>query len=46
VQVQAAVDALNDITLVSGNAIRVTVTVTPTIAANSTVVISGYHTNY
>ena len=46
VQVQAAVDALNDITLVSGNAVRVTVTVTPAVSVSNTVVISGYHTNY
>jgi MSHA pilin protein MshD len=46
VQIQAAVDALNDITLASGNAIRVTVTVIPAISPGSTVVISGYRTNY
>ncbi|BAV32707.1 hypothetical protein SCL_0385 [Sulfuricaulis limicola] len=46
VQVQAAVDALNDITLASGNAIRVTVTVTPAVSASSTVVVSGYRANY
>jgi MSHA pilin protein MshD len=46
VQIQAAVDALNDITLASGDAIRVTVTVIPSISPGSTVVISGYRTNY
>lgn len=44
VQVQAVADVLNGI--LNTDAIRVTVTVTPTIAASSTVVISGYHTDY
>jgi MSHA pilin protein MshD len=46
VQVQAVASALNDITLASGNAIRVTVTVTPAALASGTVVISGYRTDY
>jgi MSHA pilin protein MshD len=46
VQIQAAVEALNDITAASGNAVRVQVTVTPAIAPSSTVIISGYRTNY
>lgn len=44
VQVQAVADTLNGIP--NTDAIRVTVTVTPTIATASAVVISGYHTNY
>jgi MSHA pilin protein MshD len=46
VQVQAVASALNDITLASGNAIRVTVTVTPAALASGTIVISGYRTDY
>ena len=46
VQVQAAVEALNNITAASGNAVRVQVTVTPTVLPSTTVVISGYRTNY
>lgn len=44
VQVQAIADSLNGIP--NTDAIRVTVTVTPAVATSSTVVISGYHTNY
>ena len=46
VQIQAAVEALNNITAVSGNAVRVQVTVTPQALPSATVVISGYRTNY
>ncbi|MGA9032233.1 MAG: prepilin-type N-terminal cleavage/methylation domain-containing protein [Sulfuricaulis sp.] len=44
VQVQAIAATLNGIPNTA--AIRVTVTVTPAVATGSTVVISGYHTNY
>ena len=44
VQVQAALDGLNDITVASGSAIRVTVTVTP--PTGGAISISGYRTNY
>ena len=44
VQVQVAVEALNDITLASGNAVRVQVTVT--MPTGGSVVVSGYRTNY
>ncbi len=44
VTVQVTTEALNDITLASGNAVRVQVTVTtPT---GGSVVVSGYKTNY
>jgi MSHA pilin protein MshD len=44
VQVQAVAEALNGIP--NTDAIRVTVTVTPSVLASGTVVISGYRTNY
>ena len=44
VNVQVATEALNDITLASGNAVRVQVTVTTPAGGN--VVVSGYKTNY
>lgn len=44
VNVQVATDALNDIALASGNAVRVQVTVTSPFG--SSVVVSGYRTNY
>lgn len=44
VQMQAVAEALTVVT--ASNAIRVQVTVTPQILPNSTVVISGYRTNY
>jgi len=44
VQIQTVVEALNDITAASGNAMRVTVTVTT--PAGGSVTISGYRTNY
>lgn len=44
VQIQAVAEALNGIP--NTDAIRVTVTVTPAVAPGSTVVISGYRTNY
>lgn len=43
VQVQAVASALNGIA--ATDAIRVTVTVTPTVSTSSSVVISGYRTN-
>jgi MSHA pilin protein MshD len=46
VQIQAAYDDLNNITAASTNAVRVQVTVTPTALPSSTVIISGYRTNY
>lgn len=46
VQVQAALDGLNNITVASGSAIRVQVTVTPPAPYTGNVEISGYHTNY
>ncbi len=42
--VQVTIEALNDITLASGNAVRVQVTVT--MPTGGSVVISGYRTNY
>ena len=44
VNVQVATEALNDITLASGNAVRVEVTVT--MPTGGSVVVSGYRTNY
>ncbi len=44
VNVQVAIEALNDITAASGNAARVQVTVTT--PAGGTIVVSGYRTNY
>jgi MSHA pilin protein MshD len=44
VNVQVATEALNDITLASGNAVRAQVTVT--MPTGSNVVVSGYRTNY
>lgn len=44
VNVQVATAALNDITLASGNAVRVQVTVTS--PAGGTIIVSGYRTNY
>ena len=44
VQVAAALDDLNNITLASGNAVRVTVTVTT--PSGDAIAISGYRTNY
>ncbi len=44
VQIQTAVEALNNITAASANAIRVQVTVT--MPSGGTVVVSGYRTNY
>jgi MSHA pilin protein MshD len=44
VQIQTTVEALNDITAASGNATRVTVTVTT--PAGGSVTVSGYRTNY
>jgi len=44
VNVQVATEALNDITLASGNAVRAQVTVT--MPTGSDVVVSGYRTNY
>ena len=44
VNVQVATEALNDITLASGNAVRAQVTVT--MPTGGSVVVSGYRTNY
>lgn len=44
VQVQAAAEALTVVT--ASNAIRVQVTVTPQVLTSTTVIISGYRTNY
>lgn len=44
VNVQVTTAALNDITLASGNAVRVQVTVTT--PAGGTIVVSGYRTSY
>ncbi|MCR4346831.1 MAG: hypothetical protein NUV55_06485 [Sulfuricaulis sp.] len=44
VNVQVTTEALNDITLASGNAVRAQVTVT--MPTGSSVVVSGYRTNY
>jgi MSHA pilin protein MshD len=46
VQVQAALDGLNNITVASASAIRVQVTVTQPALATGNVIISGYRTNY
>ena len=44
VNVQVTTEALNDITLASGNAVRAQVTVT--MPTGGSVVVSGYRTNY
>ena len=44
VNVQVATEALNDITLASGNAVRAQVTVT--MPTGGSVIVSGYRTNY
>lgn len=44
VQIQTAVEALNNITAVTGNAMRVQVTVT--MPTGDSVIVSGYRTNY
>jgi MSHA pilin protein MshD len=44
VNVQVTTEALNNITLASGNAVRVQVTVT--MPTGSSVIVSGYRTNY
>lgn len=46
VVIQAAYAALNDITQASNNAVRVQVTVTPTILGSGAVVLSSYRTNW
>ena len=46
VEVQAAYADLHTITQASNNAVRVTVTVTPTALPSAKVIISGYRTNY